>query len=336
MWKVERQCWEVAMICLKAFTRTSLLQARSLNLSIRQAHTSFSIRNNPDVLFRKAFIDPRIASVESRRYHSDMAQVAQVRSEEGWLGTPDGLMLYTKTWTPDWTPPSKPKARLVFLHGFSDHCNTYGHLYNALAQQGIKVYSFDQRGWGRSVHERFQRGLTGPNEQVMADITTFFQSLPKDEESIPLFMMGHSMGGGETIMYAANGPPEILSHIRGFLLDAPLIEMVSKPWKATVVLGKLAGRIMPHATMMQKLDPSAMSRDPAVCNAWKDDPLCHDTGTLEGLAGLLDRSAAIAEGRTVLREGIGYGGKTSLWLGHGMSKEGFNPLRRSEIYTDEC
>ena len=236
-------------------------------------------------------------------------------TEEGWLTTPDGHKLYTKTWKPN----IPLKARLVFVHGFSDHCNWYPTLFSTLADQGIKVYAWDQRGWGRSVREPKQKGSTGTNEQVMADITTFIKSLPKGEGDIPLFLMGHSMGGGEVLVYAATGPREVVSQIRGFLLEAPLIALSapSKPWKATVVLGKLASRLMPQLTMLRKLEPSAMSRDPDVCKAWAEDPLCHDTGTLDGLAVVQGRSTDLEEGHVVVREGLGEGGKTRIWVGHG-------------------
>ncbi len=173
-------------------------------------------------------------------------------------------------------------------------------------------------GWGRSVHEVKQRGMTGPTEQVVADITTFITSLP-DDGKVPTFLMGHSMGGGETLIYASTGPKEVLSKIRGFLLEAPLIGLGpgAKPSQVIVVLGRLAAKVMPHMPKVQKLDPTSLSRDPAVCKAWDDDPLCHDTGTLEGLSGLLDRTGDLDEGRVVLAEGIGEGGKTRVWIGHG-------------------
>ena len=177
--------------------------------------------------------------------------VDSVPTEEGWLTTSDGHKLYTKTWKPE----STPKARLVFLHGYSDHSNFYTYLFNHLASQGIKVYSFDQRGWGRSVHEHKQRGLTGPTEQVMDDITSFIKQVLPDEKGVPLFLMGHSMGGGETLVYAATGPKDIVSQIRGFLVEAPLIGLTPtvQPWKSTVVIARLASKLFPRATMVNKL-----------------------------------------------------------------------------------
>lgn len=236
-----------------------------------------------------------------------------IKTEEGWLDTPDGQQLYTKTWIPS----DAPKARLVFLHGFSDHCNCYPTLFTSLASKGIKVYSFDQRGWGRSVKETKQRGLTGPTEQVMTDITAFVRNLPPANDNAPLFLMGHSMGGGETAMYASTGPHDVVSNIRGFLFESPLIGLVSKPWKTTVAMGRLASRVMPNMPLPQKLDASLMSRDPEVCEDWAKDELCHDTGTLEGLAGMLDRTAKIDEGSVIIPGNAGEGGKTRIWLGHG-------------------
>lgn len=180
-------------------------------------------------------------------------------------------------------------------------------------------------GWGRSVHEISQRGLSGPNSQVMEDITTFIKSLPK-EEDVPLFLMGHSMGGGETLVYASTGPSEVLSSIRGFLLESPLIGLGpgAAPSKVTVVLGRLAAKVVPRMTKLHKLDKAGISRDVAVCQAWEDDELNHDTATLEMLAGIMDRTNDLDSGALVLKEGIGEGGKTRVWIAHGTADEACN------------
>ena len=243
-----------------------------------------------------------------------------VATEDGWLTTPDGEKLYTKTWK---APPDALKARMVAIHGFSDHCDFYGILFPTLAQRGITVYGFDQRGWGRSVHEPAQKGRTGPTKQVLADITTFIKSLPEEGSHVPTFLFGHSMGGAEVIHYAASGPQEVVSGIRGFLLESPFIDLhpSGRPWKSTVVLGRLVGRLLPNMHMLQALDPAKLSRDENVGKTWKADPLCHDTGTLQGLAGMLDRAEEIRHGKVVLKDGIGDGGKTRLWVGHGTADQ---------------
>lgn len=242
--------------------------------------------------------------------------MSETTIEEGWLTLPDENKLYTKTTHP---PASTPlKARLAFVHGFSEHVAYYDAFFRILAGKGIAVYAFDQRGWGRSVLEKRHRGLTGPTDQVLDDITQFLNSVPSSGSTVPLFLMGHSMGGAEVLMYAAQGPPAT-SGIRGFLAEAPFVALhpKSRPWKSTVVLGRLAGRLLPRFQMVNKLDLNLLSHDPEHAKRVEADELCHDTGTLEGLAGMLDRAAMLEDGRVVVREGAGEGGKTRLWVGHG-------------------
>ncbi|KAI9707481.1 MAG: hypothetical protein M1836_000442 [Candelina mexicana] len=234
-------------------------------------------------------------------------------TEDGWHSLDDGFEVFTTTWK----PTGETLAKMVFLHGFSDHSHRYYSFFPTLASRGIEVLSFDQRGWGRSVTKPSQRGLTGPTSLVMSDITSVLSAqLPSP---VPLFLMGHSMGGGECLTYACTGPPHILSHIRGYLAESPLIALhpAAEPLKLTVTAGRLAARVMPHYHMVQKLNAKNLCRDPQVAADWVNDELCHDTGTLEGLAGMLDRGIDLNSGKLTLKESAGEGGHAKVWVGHG-------------------
>jgi acylglycerol lipase len=182
---------------------------------------------------------------------------------------------------------------------------------------GIEVYSFDQRGWGRSVHKDSEKGLTGPTTLVLSDITSFLATLIPCP--VPLFLMGHSMGGAEVLCYAAEGPADTRKHIRGYLLESPFIAFHpdSKPSKITVVLGRLGGKLFPHMQLVEKIDPKLLSRDPEVQKAFVEDKLCHDTGTLEGLSGMLDRASGLESGHIAVSKTAGEGNETRIWLSHG-------------------
>jgi len=240
-------------------------------------------------------------------------------------GEKEGVKAYVKSWEPE----GKPKAILAFVHGFSDHCNAYYDFFPSLASvYNIAVHGFDQRGWGRTVRNPKQRGLTGPTTLVLADIRTFLLSIKTeyDGESVPLFLMGHSMGGGEALHYMLSasprakldGPP--LPKIRGMLLEAPFVALdpASQPNGFTLWVGKLASKFLPHHQMLQKLDSKWLSRSAEVRKDWETDPLCHDTATLEGLADLLRRAAELKElgdGKTVF--GLKLDPGCPVWLGHG-------------------
>ncbi|CAG8978532.1 hypothetical protein HYALB_00010076 [Hymenoscyphus albidus] len=222
--------------------------------------------------------------------------------------------LYTKSWLPD----QPALAKLIFIHGFNDHINRYYDLFPSLAARGISVHGFDQRGWGQSVKSSSHAGLTGPTPLVISDIVSFIEThLPSP---IPVFAMGHSMGGGEAMILASSPEhQELTASIRGWILESPFIAFPKgfEPSSVTVFFGRLAGRLLPRMKKLAPLPPENLSRDPAVVASLKEDKLLHDTGTLEGLSGMLDRTAALSQGKTTLNKGV-----RSLWLGHGTKDMG--------------
>lgn len=255
---------------------------------------------------------------------------------EGTLTTRDGAKLYTKTWRP--SAPSD--IHLIFVHGFSDHINAYYDLFPTLSSPpySITVHGFDQRGWARSaLADKSLYGRTGDTHQVLCDIHDFICHVSDDirfsssAEEAKLFLMGHSMGGAESLMYLLSDPstfalPSTKANaplpIQGLLVEAPHVGFPpgQEPNSLVVFAGRLAGRLLPNMQMVQKLDSSFMCRDPKVCKDWEDDELCHDTGTLRGLSGLLDRAGYLS--------GYGAGSVKApahmseklpcpLWLGHG-------------------
>ncbi|PTB63550.1 alpha/beta-hydrolase [Trichoderma citrinoviride] len=222
--------------------------------------------------------------------------------------------LYTKTWTP--TGPIV--AKLIFVHGFSEHINRYNDFFAKLAAHGIQVFSWDQRGWGRSATKAADRGLTGPTSRVVADVAAFIRDKLPSEDA-PLFVMGHSMGGGEVLTLAAGDDAQhrpLVTQVRGWILEAPFIGFSKgeEPSVVKVVLGRLVGKLLPRQQLKHVVPPEHLSRDPEVVESIRNDPLCHNTGTLEGLASLLDRTALLSSGRVKLGSDV-----HSLFLTHGTS-----------------
>lgn len=187
------------------------------------------------------------------------------------------------------------------VHGFSDHMGRYYDFFPSLARAGIAVYGFDQRGWGRSVKTPAQRGLTGPTSTVLADIAAFIRAqLPSE---VPVFVLGHSMGGGEVATLASDcAYDDLIGQVSGWLLESPFIGFtpVEEPSWLLVFSGRLAGRFLPHMHLTRPIPPEHVVRDPVVQQSIREDNLMHDTGTLEGLASMLDRTEALSSGKTKL------------------------------------
>ena len=158
-----------------------------------------------------------------------------------------------------------------------------------------------------------EKGLTGPTSQVVAEIAAFLQDkLPSD---VPVFVLGHSMGGGEVLTLAGDAQYEnLVSQVRGWILEAPFIAFAPEetPSSLKIFAGRLAARLLPKRQMVHHIPPERLTRDPATIEALKNDKLCHDTGTLEGLASLLDRTATLSSGRIKLGSHV-----KSVFLAHG-------------------
>lgn len=145
--------------------------------------------------------------------------------------------------------------------------------------------------------------------------------------------MGHSMGGAEVLQYAVLGPVEVRRQIRGYLVESPLVALheSSQPNKMTVVAGKLASKVVPKWHMVSKLEAKWVSRDESVVRKYEADELCHDTGTLEGLAGMLQRAEDLEKGTMLISENEGV--ECRLWVGHG-SGDRITSYKASKRYVE--
>ncbi|KAI9775266.1 MAG: hypothetical protein M1839_001318 [Geoglossum umbratile] len=231
--------------------------------------------------------------------------------EEGTLTLKDGTSLYTKTWRPAAGTPTK--ARAVLLHGFSDHCDSYGIFSSTLASRGIEVHSYDQRGWGKTVKKPEERARGGSTAVILDDLTQFLEPLLPAASTTPLFLCGHSMGGGIVLTYAALGPPATLAQLTGYVVWSPLLQLHAPyaPSRPASFLLSLAARIFPNLTIPQKLAPEVVSRDPEVQKQFAEDKLNYPFGTTEGLWGMVERGKRLVDGA------VAVDGGRSVWVGHG-------------------
>jgi acylglycerol lipase len=156
-----------------------------------------------------------------------------------------------------------------------------------------------------------EKGDAGPTSLVLADLVQVIKSALPSE--IPVFVMGHSMGGGEVL--TLTGSPEyidLMPQIRGWLLESPLIGLANKPNPIIVFAGRIAGELLPHHQIKKVVPATELSRDPLVQKSLVEDPMCDGTGTLEMFANMLDRGANLVDGKTKMNKGV-----RAIWHAHG-------------------
>ena len=213
--------------------------------------------------------------------------MAQPRSRtETFQGSEGGVSL--RLW-------ENPDARhlVVISHGYGEHIGRYEHVAGALVSRGAAVWGPDHLGHGKSDGERV---LVCDFEHIVDDLHHVVSSGGRAHAGLPVVLIGHSMGG----MIAARYAQRHGRGLAGLVLSGPSIGCPE------VVEPLLALPEIPDIP----IDPAVLSRDPAVGEAYANDPLVHHgpfkRPTLEAIRAIL----------AAIDAGPGFGALPTLWL-HG-------------------
>ena len=194
---------------------------------------------------------------------------------EGNFVTPDALTIYHQAWLPD----GDPKAVVILLHGLAEHSGRYAHVAKALTDAGYAVHALDHRGHGKSDGKRT---YVKSYADYQRDILQFRRLVELRHPDLPVFVLGHSMGGNLALGH-------VLDHqagVRGMALSAPALAPGTSLSPTKIKLAKLLGKIAP-GLRPEKLSADAISRDPAVVAAYVADPLVFNGKVTAGAAAAL-------------------------------------------------
>ena len=206
-----------------------------------------------------------------------------------------------------WRAADEPRAVVVALHGFNDYRRAFASAGPFLAERGITVYAYDQRGFGETAY----RGLWAGSERLTADLHAMLALLRRRHPELPLYLLGESMGGAVTIAALAADPD---LPVDGVVLVAPAVwSRLTMPWYQRWGLwlaGRLAPGWKPTGESLNRWPTDniellrAMARDPMVIKATRID-------TIVGLVDLMD--LALASGpRLAVRGLLLYGAKDQI------------------------
>jgi acylglycerol lipase len=193
---------------------------------------------------------------------------------EGRLAGLRGVELYWK----GCLPSGEPTGVLLISHGLGEHSSRYGYVEDALVPDGWAVYGLDHRGHGRSGG---RRAHLVRYDDWLADLDTFRRLVVTRHPGLPMFLLGHSMGGQIALAYAL----EHQQALRGLVLSAPALATNALPRAAVPVLqaaAKVAPTLRPAG-----IDVTKISKDPAVVDAYRADPLVHHGRPTLGLSSAL-------------------------------------------------
>lgn len=185
------------------------------------------------------------------------------------LSTDDGLPLFLHDW-----PHAAPRGTVLIVHGLGEHGGRYAHVAAQLNAWGWRVMAHDHRGHGRSGGER---GRIASDDALQRDLSLVIDAARAGSTG-PLLLLGHSMGGLIAARFVAEGlqaaPAPWHREVDGLVLSSPALRIGMNGFQKLLLatLGPLA----PNLAVANGLEPSWVSRDPAVVAAYVADPLVHD------------------------------------------------------------
>ncbi|SMN18875.1 similar to Saccharomyces cerevisiae YKL094W YJU3 Monoglyceride lipase (MGL) [Maudiozyma saulgeensis] len=187
---------------------------------------------------------------------------------EEFNGAKFGYMLW-----PSHIDPTKPKGRVFLVHGFGEYTRIQYRLMDYLSLQGFESFTFDQRGAGVTSPNK-TKGITNESH-TFKDLDFFLQKNLKETESmnIPLYLWGHSMGGGIILNYACQG--QYKKQIAGYIGSGPLIVLHphSAPNKITQFIAPVLANCLPNVCIDTGLDLDGITNDPEYKKFLANDPM---------------------------------------------------------------
>ncbi len=113
---------------------------------------------------------------------------------------------------------------LVFLcHGFAEHLSEcWEGLGRLLASRGLLAFGHDHLGHGRTSGERVQGAVSFQDDYCVPLAAHCLARAKAEGRHLPLFVVGHSMGGLISLVAASNCPKGL---VRGVVVNGPMIEV---------------------------------------------------------------------------------------------------------------
>ncbi|APR99421.1 alpha/beta fold hydrolase [Pajaroellobacter abortibovis] len=108
----------------------------------------------------------------------------------------------------EWVGEREPTAVAILLHGYMDAAGTWDLVAPALTSASFRVIAPDVRGFGEASHA--VQGHYYYFADYIADLEALLEEMSLFKDPVlPLFMVGHSMGGIIGTLYTATFPEHI-------------------------------------------------------------------------------------------------------------------------------
>jgi alpha-beta hydrolase superfamily lysophospholipase len=173
--------------------------------------------------------------------------------------------LHTRQWVPE---VGSPRAVVYLVHGLGEHSGRYERLAGRFVKAGFAVSALDLRGHGESPGHKGDTRFAPALEDIDGLLADGAERWP----GAPAFLYGHSLGALLAVLYLMDHPAQLPA---GAVVSAIGVHSALREQRVKVAAARLLGRWTPHVRVKAGIDPAVLSRDEAVVDAYRRDPLVH-------------------------------------------------------------
>lgn len=158
-----------------------------------------------------------------------------------------------------------PKAIFLSLHGLMDHGGNYMNPGVYMKEHGYALVAHDQHG-----HDMKRIAHIPYFDVFLDDLELMLAWVKENYSGVPIFLMGHSMGGLILTHFGIRRFQED-SIVKGFIFSAPGYENSLKTSKFLIAMAKLLSKIAPRKDVpVEDLRPH-VTRDEAEYRRMRED-----------------------------------------------------------------
>lgn len=164
-----------------------------------------------------------------------------------------------------WEPDGEAKGVIVMVHGALEHHRRYGWLIEMWRQAGFQVIMGDLPGHGLTTRSR--RGHIDSFDEYLDEVNDWVETAYQFD--LPVFLLGHSMGGLITIRLLQ----EEKLNLAGVILSSPCLSLVNRPGKILNGMSYLLNAVAPQFRLDSGISVDIATRNKEVQEADRNDTL---------------------------------------------------------------
>lgn len=166
------------------------------------------------------------------------------------------------------SPGENTKAVIILVHGLGEHTGRYLYWAGLFKSEGVGFLGVDLPGHGRSQGRRGNIKTYNDTDEM---IDILLRSCKQTFPGCPVYIYGHSLGGGIVLSYLLRKKPKI----KGAIVTSPWLRLSFEPSKGKVLMASFMKYLIPGLTQPSGLNVNHISHDKTVVEKYKSDPLVH-------------------------------------------------------------